>query len=92
MAVYVDNECIAWEGRRWCHLVADTLPELHDFARQLGLRRAWFQRASYPHYDVTAEIRARALGLGALHADRYQLMACCRKLKAEMNASRRVGA
>lgn len=89
MAVYVDNEQIGWKGRQWCHLVADSLHELHEFARQLGLRRAWFQeRASYPHYDVTASVRLRALRMGALHADRVQLMVCCRKLKAEMNASR----
>lgn len=89
MAVYVDDERIPWRGREWCHLVADTLPELHAFAEQLGLRRAWFQeRASYPHYDVTASVRGRALQMGALHADRAQLMACCRRLKAELTASR----
>lgn len=89
MAVYVDNERIAWKGKQWCHLVADTLPELHDFARQLGLRRAWFQeRASYPHYDVTTAVRGRALGMGALQVDRTQLMDCCRRLKAELTASR----
>lgn len=93
MAVYVDNECIAWKGREWCHLVADTLVELHNFAQQLGLRRTWFQdRASYPHYDVTTAVRARALGMGAEQADRVQLMVCCRKLKAELNrASLRAG-
>lgn len=89
MTVYVDNECIVWEGREWCHLVADTLPELHDFAQRLGLRRAWFQeRASYPHYDVTTAVRARALEMGALRADRVQLMSCCRNLKAELIAMR----
>lgn len=88
MTIYVDDERIAWKGREWCHLVADTLPELHDFAQQLGLRRAWFQeRASYPHYDVTTAVRERALRMGALQADRVQLMACCRKLKAELNAT-----
>ena len=89
MAVYVDNERIAWKGREWCHLVADTLYELHEFAAQLGLRRAWFQElASYPHYDVTYAVRARALGMGARRADRVQLMACCRKLRTEVNATR----
>ena len=89
MATYVDNERIAWKGQEWCHLVADTLPELHGFAQRLGLRRSWFQeRASYPHYDVTTAVRARALGLGALQASRTQLMVCCRKLKAELNSSR----
>lgn len=92
MAVYVDNERLNWRGRQWCHLVADSLEELHAFAARLGLKRAWFQgRASYPHYDVTVAVRARALALGALDADRIQLMTCCRKLRAELNAARVVG-
>lgn len=85
MAVFVDNERIAWRGRMWCHLVADTLAELHAFAGRLGLRREWFQgRASYPHYDITVTLRIRALRIGALQADRTQLLICCRKLKSEM--------
>lgn len=88
MAVYVDNERISWRGRLWCHLVADSLEELHTFAKALGLRRTWFQaEASYPHYDVTVSVRARALHMGALSADKAMLIACCRKLKAELVAS-----
>jgi len=90
MSVYVDNERIPWRGREWCHLVADSLDELHAFAAKLGLRRAWFQeRASYPHYDVTVSVRNLALALGALNADRAMLIACCKKLRAEMAAGRR---
>jgi hypothetical protein len=66
--------------------VADSIEELHEFAENLGMRRAWFQRtASYPHYDITAESRIRALKLGALAADRVQIISCARKLKAELN-------
>ena len=84
MAVYVDNEQIAWRGRTWCHLVADSLEELHRFADKLGLQRNWFQsHASYPHYDVTASVKMKALKLGALAANREQLIMCCKKLKAE---------
>ena len=43
MAVYVDSEEILWHGKLWCHLVADSLDELHTFAARLGLRRSWFQ-------------------------------------------------
>lgn len=66
--VYVD------ELRRWglwrygdsCHLTADTEDELHAFAARLGMRRAWFQdRRDYPHYDLTASKRARAVAMGA---------------------------
>lgn len=71
MTVYVD------EIRRWptkircfkaggCHLMADTLEELHAFAAQLGLRRSWFQPRSSPHYDLTPSRREAALALGAV--------------------------
>lgn len=85
MAVYVDNEQIEWRGQQWCHLVADSLGELHAFALSLGLKRAWFQvKASYPHYDVTMAVRERALGLGAIAARKTQMLASARLLKAEL--------
>ncbi len=57
-------------GRRWSHLWADTRDELHEFAAQLGLRRAWFQeRPILFHYDVTPAVRARAIRLGAVALD-----------------------
>lgn len=72
MTVYVDP-LMEWGGSatfRWkhsCHLMADTLTELHAFARQLGLRREWFQaHTSVAHYDLTSRKRARAVALGAV--------------------------
>ncbi|MBK0110961.1 MULTISPECIES: DUF4031 domain-containing protein [unclassified Delftia] len=87
MAVYVDDELIPWRGKLWCHLVADNLPELHAFARQLGLRQAWFQAsAAYPHYDVTVRVRDRALSMGASMGDRQTIIACARVLKHELQS------
>lgn len=84
MAVYVDNEQIEWRGKHWCHLVADTLDELHAFAKRLGLKRAWFQaKASYPHYDVTTTLRDRAMRIGALDGDRRTIIRCAKALKME---------
>lgn len=83
MAVYVDDELIPWRGKLWCHLVADTLPELHAFARRLGLREAWFQSKSvYPHYDVTVSVRDRALSMG----DRQTIISCAKLLKFELRS------
>jgi len=88
MAIYVDNERIEWRGKLWCHLVADSLDELHVFALRIGLRRSWFQgRASFPHYDVTTEVRERALHAGAVASGKTQMLTAARKLKAEMAAS-----
>ena len=88
MAVYVDNARLAWRGRRWCHLVADSLDELHGFAKSLGLKRGWFQaQASLPHYDVTVEVRDLALSRGAMQADRRTLVLLGRQLKLELQES-----
>ncbi len=63
MAILVDSAIWPHRGRRWAHLVSDrSLEELHAFADRLGLERAWFQG---DHYDVPAEVRRRALELGA---------------------------
>ena len=87
MAVYVDNERIKWRGKLWCHLVADTLEELHTFAARIGLRRSWFQdHASFPHYDVTTDVRERALLAGAVASRKTEMLIAARKLKAEMTA------
>ncbi|WP_260843833.1 DUF4031 domain-containing protein [Robbsia andropogonis] len=88
LAVYVDNARLAWRGRHWCHLVADSLDELHGFATALGLKRGWFQaKASLPHYDVTVEVRDIALSRGAMHADRRTLVSRGRQLKVELQES-----
>lgn len=72
MTVYVDNmQRRARVGRLtavWSHLMADTSAELHAFAAQLGMRRAWVQHEGKPleHYDLTEPKRQRALALGAV--------------------------
>jgi hypothetical protein len=92
LAAYVDNVRIAWRGRYWCHLVADSLDELHEFAHTLGLKRAWFQaHASLPHYDITVEVRDVALIRGAVAADRRTLISRGRQLKLEMLEKRTAG-
>lgn len=63
MSVYVDDSMILWRGKRWCHLYADSLPELEAFARKIGLRPEWLQNADgktgLPHYDVTGSMLHR---------------------------------
>ena len=93
MAVYVDSEYIEWRGKTWCHLVADSVAELHAFAKRLGLKRQWFQGgSSYPHYDVTASMQQRALRMGALPADRRTIVECGRRMRAELHADLRESA
>ncbi|HDS1555244.1 DUF4031 domain-containing protein [Stenotrophomonas pavanii] len=86
MAVYVDSEAIFWRDKLWCHMAADSLEELHSFARRLGLKRSWFQEnCRYPHYDITMEIRDNALKLGAIDSDRPTIINRCKILKRELS-------
>ena len=88
MSVYVDDAIVSWRGQRWAHLMADTLAELHAFAALLGLpRRAFQDKASGAHYDVTTPMRACALALGAVpisrHVDRERVRAVIRHARAQ---------
>ncbi len=63
MTMLVDRALWRWRGQRWAHLVSDeSFEELHAFAALLGLRPGSFQG---DHYDVTVEVRERAVALGA---------------------------
>lgn len=86
MTVYVDDARLSWQGRNWCHLVADSVAELHAFAAQLGLRQEWFQdRTMYPHYDVTVNVQRRALVLGAKMGNKRTIVACAKRLRTELS-------
>ena len=54
-------------GTRWCHMTADTLPELLAMAQQLKLAPAWIQTSSngIRHVDLVPSKRAQAIRLGA---------------------------
>ena len=63
--VYVDNAFVERRGRQWCHLLADSTEELHEFAAAVGLSRQAFHRAArIPHYDITAKQRLLMLSKG----------------------------
>jgi Protein of unknown function (DUF4031) len=90
LAVYVDEPVWEWRGRRWCHLLADTEEELHAFAAELGLRRAWFQhkpeRPWQDHYDLPEEVRREAVRAGAVEVDMRQVARHLRVRRARMRA------
>ena len=90
MSVYVDDAVTLWRGRRWAHLMADTLDELHAMAESLGLpRRAFQDKTSGAHYDVDADLRERALALGAIAISRHADRALVRRVIARAKAQGR---
>lgn len=90
MTVYVDDAVTLWRGRRWAHLMADSLEELHAFAARLGIPRHAFQnKTSGAHYDVTAELRELAISLGARPISRHRERALVRAVIARARAQGR---
>ncbi len=90
MTVYVDDAVVLWRGRRWAHLMADRLDELHAFASALGLPRSAFQnRTSGAHYDVPAKLRAAAISRGAVALSRHRERARLRTVIATARAQGR---
>jgi hypothetical protein len=91
MSVYVDDiqptgpyKNPKWPYPSFCHLMADSLDELHLFASRLMLRKAWFQNHSrYPHYDLTENKRREAVLLGAIEKTPIELIKYFKEKRTE---------
>jgi hypothetical protein len=73
MAVYVNKLRTRYGSLTLCHLLADTLPELHFMAERLGLGPELFQQDPIPHYDLSLARREQAIAAGASVIDRQGL-------------------
>lgn len=84
MSVYVDAPVWRLRNMRMCHMIADTLDELHAMADRLGLKREWFQdEASFPHYDIAKSKRSLAIAAGAIECDRAAFIGHIRRLRGD---------
>lgn len=63
-----------WPSGRYSHLMSDeSIRELLEFAKSIGLPIGWFQHkspGSLPHFDVSPGWRAKALAAGARAVDK----------------------
>lgn len=75
-APYVNNgKGFANRFSQYCHLIADTEEELHEFAKKIGMRREWAQHhGRMVHYDLTASRRVRAVKEGAVRITTRELV------------------
>jgi hypothetical protein len=73
--IYVDTP---FDG--WCHMVADSLEELHEFALKMGINPERFQnKPKRPHYDLRPKRRRQAVNMGAIEVQRKVLMEVLQK-------------
>lgn len=88
MAIYVDDMRAPYGRMVMCHMVADTLEELHEMADRIGVARRWFQGdASWPHYDIALSKRKLAVEFGAVEVTRRELVGVVRGLREKALAS-----
>ena len=82
MAVYVDNLVDhSWRHGPSCHLIADSVDELMNFALEMGMRAEWFQPGSSPHFDLTVGGRTVAVRYGAIELTNRDFVAKLRELR-----------
>ena len=85
MSVYVDPiKPMYGDGKKfpystYCHMIADNVAELKEFGLKIGLRSEWFQTKSSPHFDLTANMRKKAVANGAIEVTDRELVAIIRK-------------
>src|ERR1700676_5337336 len=66
MTVFVDDMRTPYGRLILCHMIADSIDELHAMADKIGVARKWFQDTiSGPHYDIALSKRALAISFGA---------------------------
>lgn len=63
------------------HLMSDNQEELHKFAKEIGLKRDWFQaNPKHPHYDLLSKVMVwRALNSGAIKTTTREMLEKCKK-------------
>lgn len=81
--VYVDSQKNPYGRMLMCHMLADTLEELHEMADKIGVARKHFQSDGTPHYDICQTKRASAIHYGATVADRKTIVGLIRKYRTD---------
>lgn len=75
-----------WPGGRYSHLISDeSVGELLDFGRSIGLRLGWFQHRSLtatPHFDVSPGFRAKAIRAGARAVGRLEFVEAIHRFRS----------
>ena len=82
MTVYVDCANIKYGRMVMCHMLSESIAELHQMADVIGVKRKWFQsKASTPHYDICLAKKKLALKSGAIEINRREVSVLCKRIR-----------
>ena len=85
MSVYVDDAQFPYGRMIMCHMVADTLDELHNMADIITVNRKWFQdKPNFPHYDISKGKRALAVSSGAIEITTREMIRFRKRLEEDI--------
>jgi hypothetical protein len=88
MSVYVDDPIWQLGRMKMCHMIADTLEQLHAMADYIGVARRHFQaHARIPHYDICKSKRTIAIGAGAQALNRREFVQVMRRIREAKKAA-----
>jgi hypothetical protein len=75
VSVYVDQPRYPLGRMIMCHMLADSLEELHAMAGRIGVQRRHFQHdGRWPHYDICKAKRELAIRHGAIETSTKDIL------------------
>ncbi|MBF0430987.1 MAG: DUF4031 domain-containing protein [Fibrobacteria bacterium] len=86
MAILLDTPVNLGKGQISAHMVSDeSLVELHQFAKDLGLKKQMFQitESGFARYNINISKRLQAIDKGALEASPAAFMKASRDLSRD---------
>ena len=73
--VYIGNREYKYGRMIMSHMAADTLEELHQMAKAIGVSKRHFQNLNgKPHYDICKQNKQKAMNLGAKEVDDREII------------------
>lgn len=84
--IYIDiptwQKSGAKSRKKYSHLIADSLQELHEFALKIKIKKHFFHSsAKIKHYDVAEEMFQIAVDAGAVIIDSREIVKLGREMK-----------
>ena len=73
---------IDYSKNGWSHLVADSIPNLHQFAKNMGVKKCWYENKrgkKQPHYDIKAKKVDIAIKNGAIQSTSKEILLFLKK-------------